>query len=96
MDVMTQTNGSARLVLGSLSKHDDDGNKNVTNFHIWQKKQYFCTYIFHLLDISQTFSFFLRREMTCFAVVWTRWAYDDKCSILPSFLWSAGSNLITG
>ena len=24
-----------------------------------------------IFDISQTFSFFLRREMTCFAVVWT-------------------------
>ena len=26
---------------------------------------------FSILDISQTFSFFLRREMTCFAVEWT-------------------------
>ena len=23
-----------------------------------------------------------RREMTCFAVVWATWAYDDKCSSL--------------
>ena len=30
------------------------------------------------------FSLFLRREMTCFAVVWTTWTYDDKCSILSS------------
>ena len=44
-------------------------------------------------DISQTFPFFPRREMTCFAIVWTTWAYDDKCSILPTYLWSAGSNL---
>ena len=35
-------------------------------------------------------------EMSCFAVVWTTWAYDDKCSILSSYLWSAGSNLIAG
>ena len=34
---------------------------------------------FPFFDILQTFSFFLRREMTCFAVVWTTWAYDDKC-----------------
>ena len=37
---------------------------------------------FSLLDISQTFSFFPRREMTCFAAVWTTWACDDECSIL--------------
>ena len=49
-----------------------------------------------IFDISQTFSFFLRREITCFAVVWTKWAYDDKCSILSSYLWSAGCNLIPG
>ena len=34
--------------------------------------------------------------MTCFAVVWTTWAYDDKCSILSSNVPSAGSNLIPG
>ena len=28
-----------------------------------------------IFDISQTFSFFLRREMTCFAVVWTTWPW---------------------
>ena len=27
---------------------------------------------------------------------WTTWAYDDKCSILSSFLWGAGSNFIPG
>ena len=26
------------LTIGSLSNHDDDGNKNVTNLHIWQWK----------------------------------------------------------
>ena len=30
-----------------------------------------------------------------FAVVWTTWAYDDKCSIL-SYVSSAGSKLIPG
>ena len=44
-------------------------------------------------DILKTFSFFLRREMTCFAVVWTTWAYDDKCSVLSYFVPSAGSRL---
>ena len=34
----------------------------------------------------KTFSFFLRRERTCFAVVWTTWAYDDKCSVLSSYV----------
>ena len=51
---------------------------------------------FFIFDILETFSFFLRREMTCFAVVWTTWAYDEKCSILSSFVPSAGSNLIPG
>ena len=49
-----------------------------------------------IFDISLMFSFFLRREMTCFAVVWTTWPYDDKCSILSSYLRSTGSNLIPG
>ena len=34
--------------------------------------------------------------MTCFAVVWTTRAYDDKCSILSSYYPSAGSHLIPG
>ena len=38
----------------------------------------------------------VRREMTCFAVVWTTSAYDDKCSILSSYAPSACSNLIPG
>ena len=39
-----------------------------------KEKQYFCTlctFIFSYFDILNTFSFFLLREMTCFAVVWT-------------------------
>ena len=51
---------------------------------------------FSSFDILKMFSFFLRSEMTCFAVVWTTWAYDDKCSILYSYVPSAGSNLIPG
>ena len=48
---------------------------------------------FFIFDILKTFSFFLRREMTSFAVVWTTLAYDDKCSILSPNFPSAGSNL---
>ena len=81
----------------SLSNHDDDGNKNPTNLHIWQWKTVFLHALhvhFPSFDILKTFSFFLRREMTCFAVVWTTWAYDNKCSILSSYAPSACSNLI--
>ena len=75
------------LILGSLSNRDDDGNTKPTSLHIWQWKTVFL-HALHVhiscFDISQTLSFFLRREMTCFAVVWTTWAYDDKCLILSS------------
>ena len=79
----------------AFSNHDDDGNKNPTNLHIWQWKTVFLHVHASSFDILKTFSFFLRREMTCSAVVWTTWAYDDKCSIL-SYVRSAGSNLIPG
>ena len=85
--------------LGSLSNHDDDGNKNPTNLHIWQWKTVFLHALhvhFLSFDILKTLSFFLRREMTCFAVVWATRAYDNKCSILYSYVPSPGSNLIPG
>ena len=84
-------------LIGSLSNYDDDGTKKTTNLHIWQWKTVFLHALhvhFSSFDILKTFSFFLRREMTCFAVAWTTWAYDDKCSILSSYVPSAGSNLI--
>ena len=91
------------VVVGSLSNHDDDdGNKNPTNLHIWQWKRVVLHALhalhvhFSSFDILKSFSFFLQREMTCFAVVWTTWAYDDKCSILSSYVPSVGSNLIPG
>ena len=71
--------------LGSLSNHDDDSYTNSTNLHIWQWKTVFLHALhvhFSSFDILKTFSFFLWREMTFFAVVWTTWAYNDKCSIL--------------
>ena len=51
---------------------------------------------FSFFDILKAFSFFLWRKMTCFAVVWTTWAYDDKCSVLASYVPSTGSKLIPG
>ena len=86
-------------IKGSLSNHDNDGNKKPTNLHIWQWKTVFLHALhvhFSFFDILKTFSFFLRREMTYFAVVWTTWAWDDKCSILSSYFPSAGSKLIPG
>ena len=79
--------GRPPLILGSLSNHDDDGNKNPTNLHIWQWKTVFL-HALHVyissFDILKTFSFFLRREITCFAVVWTTWAYVDTfCPLCP-------------
>ena len=71
--------------LGSLSNHDDDSYTNPTNLHIWQWKTVFLHALhvhFSSFDILKTFSSFLWREMTFFAVVWTTWAYNDKCSIL--------------
>ena len=94
-----EDNSSVIEVLGSLSNHDDDGNKNPTNLHIWQWKTGFLHALhvhFSAFDILKTFSFFLRREMTCFTVLWTTWAYDGKCSTLSSYVPSAGSNLIPG
>ena len=95
--------------LENLSNHDDDGNENIPMSIFDDEKQQFralCTYFFPFLDISQTivsstnyaqtFSFFPRRNMTCFAVVWTTWECDDRRSILSSYLWSASSNIIPG
>ena len=99
--LVTRKNWWARFPLSllSLSNHDDDSNKNPTNLHIWQWKIVFLHALhvhFPFFDILETFSFFLRRGMTCFAVVWTTWAYDDKCSILCSYVRSTGYNLIPG
>ena len=83
------------ILLGSLSNHDDDGNKPPpTNLHIWQWKTVFLHALhvhFSSFDILKTFSFFLQREMTCFAVVWTTWIWQ-----MFNYVPSAGSNLIPG
>ena len=50
-EIYTDTIGLV-VILGSLSNHDDDGNKNPTNLHIWQWKTVFL----HALHVH--FSFF--------------------------------------
>ena len=78
--------------IGTLNNHHhhDDGDKNVTNLHIWQWKTNIVLHAlqvqFSFLYISLPFSSFPRREMTCFAVAWTTWAYDDKFSIFSKSL----------
>ena len=63
---------TSKFSLGSLSNHNDDGNNNVPNLHIWQWKAAVLHALhvhFSFFEIPQTFSFFPRREMTCFASV---------------------------
>ena len=69
----------SRRRLGSLSNHDDDDNKNVTNLHIWQWK----TMVLHSLQVH-FFHFwtFRRRSCSFHDVKWPvlqlcGWAYDD-------------------
>ena len=87
--------------LGSLSNHedDDDDDKTVTNLRIWQWKIIVLDALheqFSFLYISLPFSSFPQREMTCFAVEWATWAYDDKFSIFSCYLQTADTNLIPG
>ena len=56
----------------------------------------FARAYFIFWHLKLTFSFFLRREITSFTVEWTTSAYDDKCSILSSYVPSACSSLIPG
>ena len=44
--------------LGSLRNHDDDGNKNVSNLHIWRWK----TIVLHALHVQFSFLAFRRRS----------------------------------
>jgi len=46
------TSSTLLYIIGNLSNHDDDGNKNPTNLHIWQWKTVFL-HVFHV-----HFSFF--------------------------------------
>ena len=82
--------------LGSLCTHDDSGNRNPTNLHIWLWKIVFLHVHFSFFfDILKMFSFFVRHEMTCFAVVWTTWAYGDNCSILSRKVRTHFSSIMT-
>ena len=83
------------FTLGSVKQSRRRQQQKPRKFaYLTIKKQYFCTLctcIFHLL------TFWRRSRSFCdvkFAVLWTTWAYDDKCSILSSYVPSAGFNLI--
>ena len=52
------------IIIGSLSNHDDDGNKNPTNLHIWQWKTVFL----HALHVLVLF---------CFCFVLFFWHFVD-------------------
>ena len=86
------------VVYCQITPHHDEysGAKTPQICIFGNEKQYFLHVHYSSFDILKAFSFFLRREMTCFVVVWTTRAYDDKCSILSSYVLSAGSNLIPG
>ena len=58
-----------RRTIGSLRNHDNNGNKNVKNLHIWQWKTIDLHALhvhFSFLDTLWTFSSFLWREMALF------------------------------
>ena len=52
--------------LGSLLNHDDDGNKNVSNLHIWRWK----TIVLHALHVQFSFLTFRRRSRSFCDVKW--------------------------
>ena len=57
---------SRRCCLRSLRNHDDDGNKNVTNLHIWLSK----TIVLHALHVQVSFLTFCRRSRSFCDVKW--------------------------
>ena len=59
-------NASVAYMLGSLSNHDNDGDKNVTNLHIWQWRQQLCT----LCTCSFHFWTSRRRSRSFYDVKW--------------------------
>ena len=74
-------------LIGSLSNHDDYGNKNPTNLHI----RHWKTVILHALhvhfssfDILKTFSFFLHRELTRRRRRWQKRHKLSHCTIKNS------------
>ena len=85
-----ETSFGGQVILVSSSNYDDDSNKNPTNLHIWQWKIVFCTLctcISHLLTFWRRSRSFHHVKWSVSPVcVWTTRAYDNKCSILSSYL----------
>ena len=54
------------VTIGSLRHHDDDGNKDVTNLHIWLSK----TIVLHALHVQFSFLTFRRRSRSFYDVKW--------------------------
>ena len=59
------------------------------------KNSIFARAFFIFFDILKMFSFFVRHEMTCFAVAWKTWAYGDNCSILSRKVRTHFSSIMT-
>ena len=55
------------------------------------KNSIFARFHVHFSSFDILKTFFLRREMGSFAIVWTTWVHDNKYLIL-SYVPSAGSN----
>ena len=53
-------------ILRSLNNHDDDGIKNVTNFHIWQSR----TVVLHALHVQFSFLIFRSCSRSFQGVKW--------------------------
>ena len=83
--------------LGSSSNHDDDGNRNPKNLHIWHWKIVFCTLytcIFHLLT-------FWRRSRSFYDVKWPflqlcGWREHMMTNVQLCLVPSDGCNVILG
>ena len=54
------------FILGSLSNHDDDGNKNPTNLHIWQRKTVFL----HALHVTAYFIIWPFEDVLVLSTTW--------------------------
>ena len=66
--------------IGSLSAWRRQQQERHKFAYLTMKNNSFARSHVHssFLDFSKTFSFLPWHEITCFAVVWVTWAYDDK------------------
>ena len=88
-------------ILGSLSNHDDDGNKNPTNLHIWQWKTVFLHalhvhfFIFwHFVDVlvlSTTWNDHFCRCVDDVSVWWQMFNFVFSC---PKRLFQFNSRIV--